>query len=167
MNVAALDLLPLRERPGDILPLVWYFIERYGKRLKLNNVNLSADAEHALLDYAWPGNIRELENIIHHALLVSKNGNISTGDLHLNPDFGISQRRRSATTKGSSSLKSLENALATLYEQPAENLFDAIEEAVIRTAYAYCESNQVQTGRLLGIGRNILRHRLKRYGYLT
>jgi len=167
LNVAALDLLPLRERPGDILPLVWHFMERYGIRLKLASVDLSADAERALLGYAWPGNIRELENVIHHALLVCKNGRITAADLHLNPDFGILHNNSSAIFPASSSLKSLENALAALYEQPDENLFDTIEEAVIRTAYAYCENNQVQTGRLLGISRNILRHRLKRYGYLA
>ncbi|MGZ8157351.1 MAG: sigma-54 interaction domain-containing protein [Methylobacter sp.] len=167
LNVAALNLLPLRERPGDILPLVWHFMERYGNRLKLISVDLSADAERALLRYAWPGNIRELENVIHHALLICKNGKVTAADLHLNPNFGVSHSNSSAILSASSSLKSLENALATLYEQPADNLFDTIEEAIIRTAYAYCENNQVQTGNLLGISRNILRHRLKRYGYLT
>jgi len=167
LNVAALDLLPLRERPGDILPLVWYFMERYGKRLALASVDLSTDAERALLGYAWPGNIRELENVIHHALLICKNGKVTAADLHLNPDFGLLYGSASAVVGAPSSLKSLEHALAALYEQPADNLFDTIEEAIIRTAYEYCESNQVQTGRLLGISRNILRHRLKRYGYLT
>ena len=167
LNVAALNLLPLRERPGDILPLVWHFIERYGTRLKLNSVGLSADAERALLDYAWPGNIRELENVIHHALLICKNGKVTAADLHLNPNFGVSHSSSPAQVTAVSSLKSLENALTALYEQPADNLFDTIEETIIRTAYAYCESNQVQTGHLLGISRNILRHRLKRYGYLS
>ncbi|MDO9106268.1 MAG: sigma-54 dependent transcriptional regulator [Methylovulum sp.] len=168
LNVAALDLLPLRERPGDILPLAWHFMERYGKRLELSSVDLSAEAERALLVYAWPGNIRELENVIHHALLVCKNGKVTAVDLHLNPDFGMSSHHGNSASVGTpSTLKSLENALAALYEHPADNLFDTIEEAIIRTAYAYCESNQVQTGRLLGISRNILRHRLKRYGYLA
>lgn len=167
LNVAALNLLPLRERPGDILPLVWHFMERYGKRLKLPHVDLSTDAERALLDYAWPGNIRELENVIHHVLLICKNGKVTAADLHLNPDFGVSHSSNPAIAIGSSSLKALENALAALYEQPVDNLFETVEEAIIRTAYAYCENNQVQTGRLLNISRNILRHRLKRYGYLA
>ncbi|TAN49946.1 MAG: AAA family ATPase [Methylococcaceae bacterium] len=166
LNVAALDLLPLRERPGDILPLAWHFMERYGKRLKLSSVDLSSDAERALLSYAWPGNIRELENVIHHALLISKNGKVGAADLHLNPGFGV-PHSLPAITGVSSALKSLEKALAALYEQPADHLFDTIDAAVIRTAYAYCENNQVQTGRLLGISRNILRHRLKRYGFLV
>ncbi|MDD5274270.1 MAG: sigma-54 dependent transcriptional regulator [Methylovulum sp.] len=167
LNVAALDLLPLRERPGDILPLAKHFMQRYGARLKLNDLDLGKDAERALLRYAWPGNIRELQNVIHHALLVCKEGRVTMDDLHLNPNFGVSYHNNAANITSTPSLKALENALAALYEHPTEHLFDTIEETVIRTAYNYCENNQVQTGRLLGISRNILRHRLKRYGYLA
>ena len=166
LNVAALNLLPLRERPGDILPLVRHFLERYGKRMGLSSVTLSADAERALLDYAWPGNIRELENIIHHALLICRDGRVAAADLNLNASV-ISPLSAPARAPLSSPIKPLETVLADLYEQPAANLFDTLEETIIRTAYAYCENNQVQTARLLGISRNILRHRLKRYGFLT
>jgi len=167
LNVAALDLLPLRERPGDILPLAKHFMQRYGIRLKLNSLELAKDAERALLRYGWPGNIRELQNVIHHALLVCKDGRVGLEDLHLNPHFGSSYSNASTSVAAPASLTSLENALAALYEHPADNLFDTLEETIIRTAYDYCENNQVQTARLLGISRNILRHRLKRYGYLV
>lgn len=166
LNVAALNLLPLRERPGDILPLVRHFLERYGKRLDLPFVTLSSDAERALLDYAWPGNIRELENIIHHALLVCQNGRVTAADLNIYSTAGNS-RNAHIQVSSASSIKPLENVLAGLYEQPPANLFETLEETIIRTAYAYCESNQVQTASLLGISRNILRHRLKRYGFLV
>ncbi len=166
LNVAALNLLPLRERPGDILPLVRHFLERYGKRLDLSHITLSADAEQALLDYAWPGNIRELENIIHHALLVCRNGRVAAADLNLNANVGSPRNALAPRASVSSPIKPLETVLAGLYEQPAAHLFDTLEETIIRTAYAYCENNQVQTARLLGISRNILRHRLKRYGFL-
>jgi len=168
LKVASLNLLPLRERPGDILPLVWHFMERYGERLKLTRVELCADAEYELLNYAWPGNIRELENVIHHALLIFRNGKITAPDLHLNPNFVVKHNNNNATQSANpSALKALENALTALYEHSPSNLFEKIEETIIRTAYAHCENNQVQTGYLLGISRNILRHKLKRYGYLT
>lgn len=166
LNVASLNLLPLRERPGDILPLTRHFIERYRKRLKLPPVELSADADSALRGYAWPGNIRELENVIHHALLICKNGKICAADLHLNRDFRVSSSNH-PNGNAESPINALETALAGLYEQPGADLFDSIEAAIFRTAYDYCEKNQVQTGRLLGISRNILRHRLKRYGFLV
>jgi sigma-54 dependent transcriptional regulator len=165
LNVAALNLLPLKERPGDILPLASHFLERYGKRLKLHAINLSPDAEQVLLKYSWPGNIRELENVIHHALLISRSSTIKPEDLHLNPNFFVSQKNSFVVTDASS-LRYVEKALTDLYEHPIPALFEKLEETIIRMAYEYCERNQVQTGRLLGISRNILRHRLKRYGYL-
>jgi sigma-54-specific transcriptional regulator len=178
LNVANINVRPLRERPGDILPLARHFLERYGKRLKLADSELSSDAEHALLHYSWPGNIRELENIIHHALLVCRTVKVTAADLHLNPDFALARLEerefnketsfeKSATTKSKPTLNALEYALAELYESPQAQLFEVLEETIIRTAYAFCENNQVQTGRLLGISRNILRHRLKRYGFLN
>jgi sigma-54-specific transcriptional regulator len=167
LNVAALDLLPLRERPGDILPLAKHFLDRYGKRMELTHVEIASSAERALLNYSWPGNIRELENVIHHALLICQNGRVTSADLHLSASVISFSRNQSGNGSASNSLKSLENILADLYEQPLDNLFDTLEETIIRTAYDYCENNQVQTANLLGISRNILRHRLKRFGFLS
>lgn len=166
LKVASLDLSPLRERPGDILPLAIHFLERYGKRLKLKQVNLTPDAEKALLNYSWPGNIRELENVIHHAALICKDSKVTSADLHLNPNFTLSPGTN-AQPQISAPLILLETALNTLYEHPGEKLFDLIDETIFRTAYQFCEKNQVQTGKLLGISRNILRHRLKLYGHLN
>jgi transcriptional regulator with GAF, ATPase, and Fis domain len=78
LNVASLDLLPLRQRPGDILPLVWHFMERYGKKLHLSSLKLTADAERALLNYGWPGNIRELQHIIERAVILSNDSELAT-----------------------------------------------------------------------------------------
>jgi sigma-54-specific transcriptional regulator len=60
----------------------------------------------------------------------------------------------------------LEAALQRLLEQAPPHLFDLIEETVIRTAFTHCESNQVQTSLLLDISRNVLRHKLAKYGML-
>jgi sigma-54-specific transcriptional regulator len=175
LNVANIVVRPLRERSGDILPLARHFLERYSKRLKLEQIDLSHDAKQALLEYSWPGNIRELENVIHHALLICRASKVTAADLHLNPDF-LLKRQTSSFTDSSHhasskqqlpALRRLENALTDLYEQQPAHLFDVLEEAIIRTAYAFCENNQVQTGHLLGISRNILRHRLKRFGFLS
>ncbi len=167
LNVASLDLLPLRERPGDIMPLVNHFLERYGKRLEMSEVEVTPGAERALLNYAWPGNIRELENVIHHALLICQHGKVTAADLHLSPSEASLSRSNSHHGATPPSLKLLENVLSDIYEQPIDDLFETLEEAIIRTAYEFCENNQVQTANLLGISRNILRHRLKRFGFLT
>ncbi len=164
LNVASLNLPPLRERPGDIMPLIKHFVERYGKRLEMSHVEITPSAERALLNYAWPGNIRELENVIHHSLLICQNDKVTATDLHLSPiEAGLYTSRNGSAH---SPLKSLETVLKDLYEQPIDDLFEKLDETIIRTAYEFCENNQVQTANLLGISRNILRHRLKRFGYL-
>lgn len=72
ISVATVQLPALRQRPGDILPLARHFVSFYRARLKLGEVQLSDDAQAALLAYGWPGNIRELENAIHDALIVCR-----------------------------------------------------------------------------------------------
>ncbi|MDU7557452.1 MAG: sigma 54-interacting transcriptional regulator, partial [Pseudomonas sp.] len=70
LHVATIRLPALRERPGDILPLAEFFLEEHCQRLGYNRATLSPECERKLLDHSWPGTIRELENSIHHALLV-------------------------------------------------------------------------------------------------
>ncbi|QFY42753.1 sigma-54-dependent Fis family transcriptional regulator [Candidatus Methylospira mobilis] len=164
-NVANVQLIPLRERPGDILPLTRHFMGIYGKRLGYTEARLAPEAERTLLDYDWPGNIRELENAIHRALL------ICPGDVLRSSDFKLSGLKPQISTPASSTLStistsSLENAVKALCEQSPPKLFELIEETIIRTAFDYCEQNQVQTARLLDISRNVLRHRLTIYGML-
>lgn len=126
-------------------------------------------AERKLLGYPWQGNIRELENAIHHALLISKNGEIKATDLQ-KMDCQLHQELSSTSLGGNhpaNDFLSLQHVLNSLYENPTEQLFEKIEETVVQTAYAYCEYNQVQTARMLGISRDILRHRLQLYSLLA
>lgn len=85
LSVATVQLPALRQRPGDILPLARHFVSFYRARLKLGEVQLSDDAQAALLAYGWPGNIRELENAIHYALIVCRDDVIRAEDLRLVP----------------------------------------------------------------------------------
>src|SRR5580658_471500 len=86
LQVATLHIPPLRERPGDILPLAQHFLGVYGERLGLKNPTLSAEAVDVLVcGHSWPGNTRELENVIHHALLVCRENVVRPEDLRLSP----------------------------------------------------------------------------------
>lgn len=91
LSVASVRLPPLRERPSDILPLVRHFISVYRQRLSIEEVHISERAQEALLAYSWPGNIRELENVIHYALIVCKDHLIEPDDIRLVPLVGASQ----------------------------------------------------------------------------
>jgi sigma-54-specific transcriptional regulator len=158
-NVATIQLSPLRERPGDIMPLARHFLKIYGERLGYGEIKLSPASEVTLLNYDWPGNIRELENAIHRAILVCPSHCLRPEDFQLS---GI----RILEPEPIVSMTSLECALQRLCEQAPPKLFEMLEETIIRTAFGFCEENQVQTARLLDISRNVLRHKLGLYGML-
>src|ERR1700733_13588613 len=161
LQVASLHIPALRERPGDILPLAQHFLGIYGQRLGLKDPQISAEAIDILKDHSWPGNIRELENVIHHALLVCKENVLRTEDLRLSP-----LKTKSCNPKPAEADREFRNALFSLFEKEPDNLYASIEASVIKAAYEFCDRNQLQTAKLLGISRNIVRARLIQYGEL-
>ena len=163
LQVATLHIHPLRERAGDIVPLARYFLGIYGERLGLKDPVLGADAIDILVNqHSWPGNIRELENVIHHALLVCRGNVVRAEDLHLSS----LRARPGAAEKTADADSELHAALLALFEKDNPNLYATIDAIVIKAAYEFCHRNQLQTAKLLGISRNIVRARLIEYGEL-
>lgn len=160
LHVVHLELPTLRDRPGDILPLACHFIEEYRQRLGFGTMRLDAGAERKLAEYDWPGNIRELENVIHHALLVCRHDVLRAEHLHLS-SLNVRRRSRHAGSPAPATpQEALKTVLLDLFNESHDRLFDTIEETVTRTAFEFCHRNQVQTAKLLGISRNVLRSRL-------
>lgn len=170
LNVAALQLAPLAQRPGDIIALAEHFIAVYSRRLELQGVSLGVDARAALLAYPWPGNIRELENVIHYALIVNRDGVLAARDLKLSAATAPLRARQAlndaAPEYEADVLSRLEALFTELYEANPPQLFDSIERVLIQSAFAHCQRNQVHTAELLGITRNVLRTQLQRLGLL-
>jgi transcriptional regulator with PAS, ATPase and Fis domain len=185
LNVAVLPLAPLAERPGDIMALVDHFVGTYSRRLGLQGVRIAEDARAALLQYSWPGNIRELENVVHYALIVNSDGLVKASDLRLR---GVTlphhvpvatgsrvpvQRQAAPLASGFGNLESanplehLATVFEQLYEEGGDDLYERIERVLIESAYAFCQRNQVHTADMLGISRNVLRTQLKRFGFLA
>jgi len=88
LNVFPLQAPPLRERHDDIPQLVRYFVQKYALRLERKIETVPAEAQRALAEYSWPGNIRELENFIERAVILSRGPvlNVSVADLRQPPD---------------------------------------------------------------------------------
>jgi len=165
LDVVSLELSPLRERPGDIQPLTRHFIEVYSRRLGYGEVRLSSEAEHKLQTYGWPGNIRELENVIHHTLLICRDGLIQHHDLRLS-NMRI-ERQDDHPPVDDSAEALLTRAFQTLFEEQAGALHEKVEDALLRAAYRFCHYNQVHTAYLLGLSRNVTRTRLIKIGELA
>jgi two-component system, NtrC family, response regulator len=81
LKIVSLDLPPLRERKEDIVPLAQYFIRKFCCQERKPPLTLSSEAEAALLTYSWPGNIRELENLITRAVVLSSSSVLKANDL--------------------------------------------------------------------------------------
>jgi transcriptional regulator with PAS, ATPase and Fis domain len=165
LNVVSLQLHPLRDRPGDILPLARHFIAEYSRRLGYSEVTLGEDACRRLTGYDWPGNIRELENVIHHTLLVCRDSLIRAEDLHLS-NLRI-EREEASRPRSESADDLLQRAFQRLFEEQSGALHEKVEDSLLRAAYRFCHYNQVHTASLLGLSRNITRAHLIRIGELV
>ncbi|KAF1050117.1 sigma-54 interaction domain-containing protein [Xylophilus sp.] len=170
LHVAVLHLPPLRERPGDILPLARHFADIYRRKLGLNAAaggsGFSAAAEQALLAYGWPGNIRELENVIHYAMIVCRRDTVEREDLRLPHGASAAAAGGEARPPAGDPFGAIQHALRQLLDRKQPELYEALEALVVRTAFEHCGENQGRTARELGISRNILRAQLKRFGLL-
>ncbi len=138
---------------------------------------LSDEAEHALLAYPWPGNIRELENVVHRAVLVATGDEIAPGDLAL-PTLPEGAAAATAVTAVTAPVievaapepgsdEALRAVLDRLLEEGRSGLLDWLTDQAVRRAYLHGDGSQVQAARLLGVSRNIFRTLMKRGGLLS
>jgi two-component system, response regulator FlrC len=142
LNVFPLTIPPLRERPQDIVPLARHFISSLGARFGRQGLSLAAAAEHQLTRYLWPGNIRELENVIQRALILAPGEAIDVAHLHLPlPEPG------------------------TAVPVAAEAAFDmkSMERAHIMEALAAVQGSRKLAAQRLGMSERTLRYKLQQY----
>jgi transcriptional regulator with GAF, ATPase, and Fis domain len=154
LAVVPMTLPPLRERGGDVVQLVEFFLERAAQRLERVRVALSEDAGDLLARYRWPGNVRELENLITRACVLSAGGTIAADDLSpwLEPNAMVA----SGGARAQSAAATPELAGARL---------DDLERATIVATLQKFDGNRAQTAAALGIGVRTLSGKLRAYGY--
>ncbi len=167
LNIAQLTLPPLRERRGDILPLVHHFLGHYRERLGLLPQIFSNAALRALESYNWPGNIRELENVVHFALLVASDHEIGPEHLKLTDKATRPQLGGGVTHSAGTPRERVQDALQERFNEGGDGLFDEYEKLIIEEAFRYSNYNQVRAAALLGLSRNVLRTLLRKHGYLS
>ena len=160
LSVAEVRLPPLRERPGDIAPLARYFLRTYAERMGDRPVQFTPQALARLQGHGWPGNIRELENVIHHTLLICRGDEIGPRDIHL------PERPQVAGEAATAPEERLQQVLWELLTRGTSDLHATTERILIETAYRYCGDHQIQTAEALGISRHVLRERLQRLGVI-
>jgi sigma-54-specific transcriptional regulator len=174
LSVAPVELPPLRERRADILPLARNLIERHRSKLGLTHATLTPAAEEALLTHHWPGNIRELENVVHLGLIMSAGGRIDAADLRLSRADRLTATATAApipaldtTQTHETKLDMLGEGMRRLLHSDRDGVYQEVERLLLTTAFEHCAGNQVRTAKRLGVSRNVVRAQLKRFGLIA
>ncbi|MBI4559571.1 MAG: sigma 54-interacting transcriptional regulator [Candidatus Hydrogenedentes bacterium] len=150
LNVIQIRIPPLRERMEALPHLVNYFLARFSAKYGKPARELAAECQAVLRNYEYPGNVRELESIIAHAVILSDDEVIRAHDL---PDYVHAQRR----------------PLLALPYHGADDLpnLEEMEKRLIRTALDKLRGNQSEAAKQLGISRSTLWRKIKQYGLTT
>jgi DNA-binding NtrC family response regulator len=145
LNVVPIDIPPLREHKEDIPDLANLFLSRLAEKSQKKLQGIKPEALKKLIDYHWPGNVRQLENIIERACALAPGPFIEAADIQMDhaPD-----RAHSGT--------------APLL--PEGKTLDQLEDEIIREAYRRANGNKSEAARMLGLSRNALRYRLEKIG---
>jgi len=144
INTVTVDIPPLRERKDDIPILVKYICDKIGRRINKNNIEIDKKVLEVLCEYNWPGNIRELENALESAIILSKNNKIT---IEVIPE----------------NIKPFKsNDLDIKEDREANSLID-IEKEVIFKVLKEVKGNITKASRVLGIDRSTLYRKIKKY----
>jgi len=165
LRIISIHLPPLRARLDDVPALVDYFVGRFAGDYGSSVRYVSDQAVRKLQSHAWPGNVRQLENCLRRAVLVCK------GDVLLPEHIALHDEPASALARADEQPSNLQRRIDALVRDVFEavgqgahaSLIDMVERSLIVRALKLCSHNQVRAARLLGISRNTLRHRIRKY----
>ncbi|MFO1462703.1 MAG: sigma-54 dependent transcriptional regulator [bacterium] len=167
LNVIPIALPPLRERKEDIPLLCEYFLAKLAQETGLPVKTLSQEAMQMLEAYRWPGNIRELENVIKRAAILSANESLQMQDFAFFLGKGAEDTQREIEEMGLEELiaSRLQSFLAKLGDLETTNLYETImemaERPLIRLILKQTGHNQIRAAKILGINRNTLRKKIR------
>ncbi|MEO8074595.1 MAG: sigma-54 dependent transcriptional regulator, partial [Acidobacteriota bacterium] len=147
LNVLSLELPALRERRSDIPVLMEYFLKKHTRDTK-RDIKINTEAKRLLENYAYPGNVRQLESAIERATLLCENDTITVEDLP--PEMTLESKPASADE---------------LFKLPAEGVnFEDVERSLIMQAMERTDNNITKSAKMLGLTFRTLQYRLEKFG---
>src|SRR3954469_11154609 len=148
LNTFQIEIPPLRERKEDIPPLVASFVKRFAQELGKPEPKITPEAFQKLLDYAWPGNVPELQNAMEYAVVLARQEQVTIKELPAEVQLPAALQ---ASERG---------------PQPAAGVqsLDDLERNAILQALAQCHGNKKKAAQVLGIQRPTLYNKMKRFG---
>ncbi|MEM6491796.1 MAG: sigma 54-interacting transcriptional regulator, partial [Pseudomonadota bacterium] len=144
LNVMTINMPSLRDRPGDVPPLAAFFVEKYCDANGMAQKSISAEAAEKLITHHWRGNVRELENTIHRAVLLARGDEIA-------PDAVVLTGAKDARPANAGAGALVGRAVAD------------VERDLIINTLNQCLGNRTQAANILGISIRTLRNKLKLY----
>lgn len=149
LNTIEFRVPSLKERSEDILPLAQYFIDKFAKKYQRTIKVISYGAEQAMLDYHWPGNVREMSHLIERAVLLTESDQLLAEDLHIKTNNATEANSQVSTQ--------------VVTELPLMTLSEA-EQALVKLALKKSEGNAPKAAKLLGLTKASMYRRLEKYG---
>ncbi|HNZ03938.1 MAG TPA: sigma 54-interacting transcriptional regulator, partial [Myxococcota bacterium] len=164
ISVFPIKLPPLKDRGTDILLLAGVFLDQICRGMKIPVRRLSSEAGEYLMSYDFPGNVRELRNIIERAVILGDSLVIGPGHL---PERVLRQHRQNATESSGEALSGAGESPVGLGFVPGVDTLEVFEERLIREVLTRAGGNKSEAARLLGISRFALMRRLDKTDHET
>jgi len=147
INVLSIDVPPLRERREDIPVLIDYFLKKHTKNTSRLITGLTPETRRLMIDYSWPGNVRQLESAIERAILLAEGDKITLEDLPTEVRQEVGP------------------AAEGMFKLPAEGInFEDVERNLITQAMEQTDYNITKAAKLLGLTFRTLQYRLEKFG---
>lgn len=161
LNIATIELPPLRERPDDIPVLINSFLNIFCNKYGAGTKAISKEGMAILMVYSWPGNVRQLKNLVEKLVVLSDGDEITAAEINENLDTLAPAEEGRGTTAAPAAPVALK---PTPVEPPLPDdlSLEAMEERFIRRALEKTNGNQRKAANLLNISRDALRYRLKK-----
>ncbi len=165
LNVVSVHIPPLRERKQDIPELVSYFMNKFNREMKKEVVDISPEAMEKIVSYGWPGNVRQLENVLKRAMVLCQ------GEWILEEQIVLEKGTEKEEADGGLTKRPVEDLLDILFKELSQSsrssrdldMVSTIEKGLILRALQKTGGNQVHAAQLLGMNRGTLRGKMERY----
>lgn len=167
LNVVPIYLSPLRERRMDIEDLVYFFIRKFNERLHKNIETVDPTCMQRLVTYPWPGNIRQLENVLERSVLMSEMNILRYKDLPQEIADWVPQPGDGKGTDGEASKILVAYQSGEAFKDIVKRQTQAVEREIIERALSQNDGNITKTAEKLGLSRKGLQLKLKELGIAT
>jgi DNA-binding NtrC family response regulator len=165
LNVVSIHIPTLRARKQDIPELVSYFLRKFNREMKKRISGITPEAMEKMMSYGWPGNVRQLENVLKRAMVLCQ------GELILGEQIAFEKTTEREDRENELAKKPVEDLLDILFKElsqpgrssPDLDMISTIEKGLIIRALQKTAGNQVHAAQLLGMNRGTLRGKMERY----